>query len=300
MEMHQVRYFLAVAQELNFTRAAETCHVSQPSLTRAIRLLEEELGGPLFHRERSNTHLSELGRSVLPNLQQVFSECANAKRIAKDFKQLSRATLKLGVMCTISPDRLVDLLSGIREKSPGIELQLTEASARELNDQLLEGELETAIYCLPDDEADERLSLKPRYKEQFMIVVDQAHAFVQKNAVQAIDLNGQPYLNRANCEYRGYAGDIFRAHGVSFTAVHRSVRDDWILALVASGLGFGFMPETCVQRTDVVARPLINPEFWREVNLVTVRGRPHSPAVSTLVREAARIKWQSPEPAHAN
>ena len=68
MEMHQVRYFLAVADELNFTRAAERCHVAQPSLTRAIKLLEEELGGPLFHRERANTHLSELGCMVKPYL----------------------------------------------------------------------------------------------------------------------------------------------------------------------------------------------------------------------------------------
>src|SRR3954449_12443032 len=67
MEMHQVRYFLAVADELNFTRAAERCHVAQPSLTRAIKLLEEELGGPLLHRERANTHLSELGRMVKPS-----------------------------------------------------------------------------------------------------------------------------------------------------------------------------------------------------------------------------------------
>ena len=68
MEMHQIRYFLAVADELNFTRAATKCNVSQPSLTRAIKLLEEELGGPLFHRERANTHLSELGQTVRPNL----------------------------------------------------------------------------------------------------------------------------------------------------------------------------------------------------------------------------------------
>ena len=80
MEMHQVRYFLAVADELNFTRAAERCNVAQPSLTRAIKLLEEELGGPLFHRERANTHLSELGRMVKPYLEQVYGQADAAKR----------------------------------------------------------------------------------------------------------------------------------------------------------------------------------------------------------------------------
>src|SRR5215469_12030859 len=108
MEMHQVRYFLAVAEELNFTRAAECCNVSQPSLTRAIKLLEEELGGPLFHRERANTHLSELGRMVRPHLAQVYEQAQTAKREAKDFVKLAKTELKLGVMCTVAPGQLID------------------------------------------------------------------------------------------------------------------------------------------------------------------------------------------------
>ena len=73
MEMQQIRYFLALCEERNFTRAAERCNVAQPSLTRAIKMLDEELGGPLFHRERAATHLSELGRLVTPHLEQVFA-----------------------------------------------------------------------------------------------------------------------------------------------------------------------------------------------------------------------------------
>src|SRR5262249_21723807 len=152
MEMHQIRYFLAVADELNFTRAAAKCNVSQPSLTRAIKLLEEELGGPLFHRERANTHLSELGRTVRPNLTKIFGETTEAKRIARDFRKLNKTTLKLGVMCTIGPNQLIDLFARLRTEHPGIELELTNASARELNDELLAGALEVAIFCLPADE----------------------------------------------------------------------------------------------------------------------------------------------------
>jgi len=81
MEMHQVRCFLAVADQLNFTKAAEKCNVSQPSLTRAIKLLEEELGGVLFHRERANTHLSEPGKMLAPHLRQIYEESHEAKRL---------------------------------------------------------------------------------------------------------------------------------------------------------------------------------------------------------------------------
>ena len=114
------------------------------------------------------------------------------------------------------------------------------------------------------------------------------------------DLEGKSYLNRANCEFRGYAGDLFREQGVSCPAVYRSDRDDWIMAMVVAGLGFALMPEGCLTYPSVVARPLIEPEFWREVNLVTVRGRPHSPAVGLLAREAKRAHWpgaKTPTPA---
>ena len=83
MEMQQVRYFVALADELNFTRAADRCNVSQPALTRAIQQLEHELGGPLFHRERGNTHLSELGRMMLPYLEAIHAQTLAARAQAK-------------------------------------------------------------------------------------------------------------------------------------------------------------------------------------------------------------------------
>src|SRR5688572_11805595 len=149
MEMHQIRYFLAVCEELNFTRAAERCNVAQPSLTRAIKLLEQELGGQLFHRERANTHLSELGRMVKPYLEEVFAQAQAAKRQALDFTKLKKTTLKLGVMCTIQPDELLELIAGIQARHPGIELEIIDASAAQLEDRLLNGALEVAIYCIP-------------------------------------------------------------------------------------------------------------------------------------------------------
>jgi LysR family transcriptional regulator, hydrogen peroxide-inducible genes activator len=288
MEMHQVRYFLAVADELNFTRAAEKCNVAQPSLTRAIKLLEQELGGPLFHRERANTHLSELGRMVRSHLQQVYDESRAAKRLAQDFTRLKKSVLKLGIMCTIAPTQLVELISAIKTRYPGVELELSDSSARELNRRLLDGELEVAIYCLPGEKPDERLHVMPLFREQMMIVVHPGHPLSLHNTIHLPDLEGEPYLNRVNCEF--YGCSLFDGCA-AWNTVYRSERDDWILAMIASGLGFGFMPENCISHPGVVARPLVEPEYWREVNLVTVRGRPHSPALGALVREAMRTQW---------
>ena len=296
MEMHQIRYFLAVCQELNFTRAAEACHVAQPSLTRAIKLLEEELGGPLFHRERANTHLSELGRVMHPYLEETYRQSQQAKDIASRFIKLDDTPLKLGIMCTIGPDNLVGLISSLQETYPGVELQLIDAAAIELQEKLLAGELEAAIYCVPGM-PDARLHALPLFREQFMIAVNARHRLAQRNAIPVRELNGERYLNRANCEVIDYAREVFLSQGSKVKRVYRSERDDWILAMVAAGLGFGFVPQYCApERRDIIVRPLVEPEIWREINLFTVRGRPHSPAVGALVREAMRTSWMGNEP----
>ena len=294
MEMHQVRYFLAVVDELNFTKAAEKCNVAQPSLTRAVKLLEAELGGTLFHRERANTHLSELGRMVQPHLKQVYEESLAAKKLAQDLTKLKKTSLTLGVMCTIAPAQLTELINAIQTRYPGVELDLTDSGAQELNHRLLEGELEVAIYCMPNGEPDERLHVLPLFREQMVIALSPQHRLASKNAIMAKDLNGERYVNRINCEFNGCV--LPQLDDVDFKTVFRSQRDDWVLAMIASGTGFGFMPELSVNHPGVVGRPLIEPEFWRDVNLVTVRGRPHSPAVGALVREAMRIKWHGQTP----
>src|SRR5512145_2960808 len=125
MEMHQIRYFLAVCDTLNFTRAAEACNVTQPALTRAIQKLEEELGGLLFRRERSATHITDLGRLMKQHLETVL--------------QQTEAPLNVGVMCTIGPLRFVDFLSHFHHDNPGIDLALKESVPAQLSDLLAEG-----------------------------------------------------------------------------------------------------------------------------------------------------------------
>src|SRR5262245_18715590 len=137
MEMHQVRYFLAVCETLNFTRAAERCNVAQPSLTRAIKNLEDELGGPLFHRERNQTHLTELGKLMQPYIEQVLQQSEEAKSRAKGFVGMKDAPLTLGVMCTVGPLRLVDFMRRFRERNPGVSVQIRDGKGQVLQEWLL-------------------------------------------------------------------------------------------------------------------------------------------------------------------
>jgi DNA-binding transcriptional LysR family regulator len=291
MEMHQVRYFLAVAQKLNFSRAAEECNVSQPALSRGVQQLEGELGGPLFHRERQLTHLTELGEMMRPHLETVYEAAVKAKRLSQDIKQLKRVPLKLGIMSTISPDEIVDLIAALKTRHDGLELHLCDANARELRERLLTGDLEVVIYALPGEERDERTHVMPLFAEQMVITVHSGHRLAGERAFPVRELNGECYIHRMNCEFAGYADHILKEKGVTCTPTYWSERDDWTLAMVAAGLGFAFMPENAAHHPGIVALPVIEPEFWRKVNLVTVRGRPYSPGVGALVREAMRKKW---------
>ena len=120
MEMHQVRYFLAVARALSFTRAAEVCRVSQPALTTAIKKLEAQLGSPLFHREGRQVALTEFGRRMQPHLSQILEQEKAAEAVAKDFRLLNQVPVRLGVMSTIGPMRLAPLLAAFEQQSPGV------------------------------------------------------------------------------------------------------------------------------------------------------------------------------------
>jgi DNA-binding transcriptional LysR family regulator len=103
--------------------------------------------------------------------------------------------------------------------------------------------------------------------------------------------NGAVYVNRSACESGSFAGTLHRSQGVEVKRVIRSSRDDWVQAMVLADFGFGFFPQFSVTLPGLETRPLIEPELERTVNLVTVRGRPHSPAVGALLREARMHKW---------
>jgi DNA-binding transcriptional LysR family regulator len=123
MEMHQIRYFLACAKSSTFTKAAERCNVAQPSLTRAIKFVEDEFGGELVHRERANTHLTELGRMMRPHLADVYESAQLARSEAGKLKRARRITLKFGVMCTIAPAPLVLLVENLGRRHSDCDLE---------------------------------------------------------------------------------------------------------------------------------------------------------------------------------
>jgi DNA-binding transcriptional LysR family regulator len=290
MEMHEIRYFLAVCDTLNFTRAAERCNVSQPSLTRAIQKLEAELGGLLFRRERAATHLTDLGELVRPRLEQIAKDAATVRTTANSFLRMKDAPLSFGIMCTIGPLRCVGFLSRFQKEHPGIELTLTEETPARLTELLQEGKIDVAVMAQPDP-FPERFDVHLLYRENFVVGFPPGHRFEAMNAVRVADVGGESYLSRINCEYYDQLTDICVKCDAPLKDAYRSEREDWIQSMVMAGMGICFLPEFSPVLPGLHTRRVIEPEVVREVCLVTVSGRRFSPAVATFVRALKAYKW---------
>jgi DNA-binding transcriptional LysR family regulator len=290
MEMHQVRYFLAAAKTLSFTRAAEACHVSQPALTTAIKKLEGQLGSPLFHREGRQVALTEFGRRMQPHLSQILEQAKAAETVAKDFRLLNQVPIRLGVMSTIGPVRLAALLAAFEQQSPGVETAVRDGAPEALAAQLDADELDVAILN-PLDGLGGNYRAEPLYSERYVVLLPPEHPLRARNALALRDLSEQPYVDRLSCEMREMVMGVCDDMGVKLYARFRSEREDWVQAMVMAGIGFAFMPEYSVTHPDSIQRPLVDPAVNRTISLITVPGRKHSHAVAAFIRAIRAHKW---------
>jgi DNA-binding transcriptional LysR family regulator len=154
MEFYQIRYFLALARSLNFTRAAEQCNVTQPALTKAIQKLESELGGVLIHRERHLTQLTDLGKLVLPSLERVYVASESVRALAEEFQPRKVGPLQIALASCISASILEAALIEVAKFVPGLQVELIEGEPAEIDNMLLSGVVSAAI--IGDDTKDRR------------------------------------------------------------------------------------------------------------------------------------------------
>ncbi len=292
MEMNQVRYFLALSETLNFTRAAERCNVAQPSLTAAIKKLEAELGGPLFRRERHRSHLTDLGRLMKPHLERIRDTGEVARAEAMAFWEREKAPLRLGVMCTIGPDRMVDLFARLRSEIPSLDVELKEAPGSALVEHLLDGDLDIALIGLPG--YPDRLDAKSLYTEKYVVAFPQGHRFEAMREVPLMELEAENYLARVNCEHPRFLDTLHISTNFVANAKFRSEREDWVQAMIAAGMGVAVMPEFMPLNPGIGTRLLAEPEVSRTISLVTVSGRRFSPTIKVLVRLARRFEPNGP------
>lgn len=290
MEMAQIRYALAAARTLNFTKAARECRVSQPALTKAIKALEDELGAPLFRREAKQIALSELGRSMLAQFQQIVDGAEAAQALAQNHRLLNRVPIRLGVMTTVGHLRMSRFIAQFERKHPGVELAVSEHSIQGLTNGLEAADLDLAVLN-PTGSVSERFHTHHLFTERYVVIFPPEHRLSSLNAVKLSDLTDEPYVDRLACELREMVMGVCETRHINLYARFRSDREDWVQAMVLAGLGFAFMPEYSVTLTGLLQRPLVDPEVSRAISLATVPGRSYSPAVATFVRAVRAFSW---------
>jgi DNA-binding transcriptional LysR family regulator len=201
MEMHQIRYVLAAARTLNFTKAASECNVSQPALTKAIRALETELGGPLFHREGKRMLLSEFGRSLLPHLRNILEEAQVTSRWRTIFASWFRSP-SASASCRLS-DTSASVAScrAFQKEHDGVEVAVSESHIADLKEKLSTGDLDVAVLN-PAEGLGEGFHAIDLYAERYLVILPPDHRLARQNVIELKDLSGHPYVDRLACEMR--------------------------------------------------------------------------------------------------
>ena len=289
MQTHELRYFLATARTLNFTKAATMCGISQPALTRAIKKLESELGGPLFHRRPGNVELTRLGRTLLPRLEEIERGLAEVQSQASALADEQSISLRLGVMCTVGPIHIVDILRKLREKTSDVDVSIQDVRADAVVELLLADEIDVGITAQPS--LPEGIALQPLLDERYVVALPDGHPLAAGAAVELAQLEGQSDLERLSCEFDAHFEAVHGNWPFEFNVTYASEREDWIQALIAAGQGCAILPENMQCAPGIVTRPLTGPEVRRTIGLATLRGRQLPEVAQRFLRIAASHRW---------
>ncbi|MCP3381402.1 MULTISPECIES: LysR family transcriptional regulator [unclassified Bradyrhizobium] len=292
MEMHQVRYFLAVAQLLNFTRAAEECNVTQPSLTRAIKQLEAELGGDLFRRERPAAQLTELGQRMHPLLKQCYDAATGARSLASSFKSGEIGALRIALTHSIDLALLIPHLNEIRRQFNRLELRFLRGTSREVGDFLRKGEAELGIAA-EIDEAWDRLDIWPLFTEAFELVVNDGHRLAGRSSVELDDLRSEQLLSRTFCEHSGRISASLREHGVDVEHDHQISNEHDLIELVEADIGVAMVPHTSPVPDGMTRAAVTGLDARRTVSLYGVAGRQRTAVANAVMRMLRGADWRA-------
>lgn len=300
MEMQQVRYFIAVAKTLNFTRAAEQCNVTQPALTRAIKQLEDELGGELIRREGRLSHLTDLGARMLPLLTQCYESAISAKTLAAQVRKGDIASLSIGVSRTLDLALLIGPLAEMHRSFPGLQLKLRRGNGGEIAEWLKNGDIEIA-FGGPIGETWDRLESWPMFTESFDLVVAADHEFVRRNDME-IDvelIKDVRFLVHSDSDPTEYNRARLDAAGINLDAAHEvdSVHD--LEALVIAQLGVAILPVSAMKSPHVRRLQCSTLDLRRTVAIYSVAGRARSREASALLSLVRSADWGEVLASHA-
>ncbi len=256
MTLTELKYIVAVAREKHFGKGAEACHVSQPTLSVAIKKLEEELQVKLFERNANEITVTPLGEEIVRQAQSVLEQAESIREIAKRGKDPVAGALRLGIIYTIGPYLLPDLVRQTIANTPQMPLMLQENFTVKLLEELRTGEIDCAILAEPFPDAN--LAIAPLYDEPFMAAVPSTHPLAERSSITAEELKKETMLLLGN-------GHCFRDHVLEvcpefarFSSATEGIRRSFegssletIKHMVAAGMGVTLVPRLSVPKDAV-------------------------------------------------
>ena len=279
MTLTDLRYIVALAQERHFGHAAEKCHVSQPTLSVAVKKLEEQLGVILFERSAADVKVTEIGRQIVDQAERVLREAAQVKDIAEAGHDPLAGPLRLGVIYTIGPYLLPALIPLLAARAPRMPLMIQENYTSRLAEGLKKGDIDVAILALPF--AEPGIVTQPLYDEPFRVIMPASHPWTKHQEIDVDTLQEEPLLllGTGNC-FRDQVLEACPrcAHGTGLQKTMEGSSLETIRLMVATGLGVTVLPSTA-------ADPLIDTQ-----NLVAVR-RFAAPEPTRRVALAWRVTY---------
>jgi LysR family hydrogen peroxide-inducible transcriptional activator len=286
MTLTELRYIVALAREKHFGRAAERCHVAQPTLSVAVKKLEEELGVILFERGQNEITVTPAGGPILQQAEKVLAEAARVRELADTAGDPLAGPLRLGAIHTIGPYLLPRLVPLIKSRAPKMPLMIEEGFTAKLIESLKSGELDVAVLALPLQEAG--LVAQAVYDEEFRVLVQANHPWATLDRIDTDRLLDEPLLmlGRGNC-FRDQVLDLCTRAGAGGAQVLEGSSLETIRLMVASGVGITVMPASAVDQiadNDVLlrVRHFAAPSPTRRVGLVWRASFPRHQAIDVL------------------
>jgi LysR family hydrogen peroxide-inducible transcriptional activator len=298
MEMHQLRYFVAVARTGSFSRAAEQCHVSQPSLSQQVQKLERGLGQRLFDRLGRRAALTDAGRLLLDRALMILGTAEDAERRLRDADDRQGGRLSVGVLPTIAPYLLPQALGRFLKDQPRTELTIHEDVTQQLLTAVVAGDLDLALVALPVN--DDRVQAEALFTEPLLLALPRTHRLARRRRVTLDDLGAERFilLNEMHCLGEQVLS-FCNAHGCQPAIACRSAQVTTIQSLIAMNQGVSLLP-AMAQRVDRdkrrVYRLLAGDGPRRTIAVLWRLHRYHSPTAERFLvrlRDLA-AEWQAP------
>lgn len=300
MTLTELRYIVTLAQEQHFGRAAERCFVSQPTLSIAVKKLEEELDVALFERSKSRVQATPLGEKIIAQAQRVLEQTALIKEMATAGKDQLSSPLNVGAIFTIGPFLFPHFIPQLQKIAPKMPLYVEEGYTATLRQRLRNGELDAILVALPFTEAD--VVIQPLYDEPFVVLMNREHPLAQKPEIRPEDFDGHSVLllGEGHC----FRDQVLEAcpnlqpnlenHTTRFAAEGSSL--DTLRHMVASGLGVTILPLSATgssYSSDVlVTRPFADPVPSRTVALAWRASFPRHKAIDRLRQAINQCEMQ--------